>query len=319
MLIFEKSFQGKRHIERGTPCQDFCGHVVTPNGWIVAAAADGVSASPMAEIGAKVAVESILDYFSDFRYSPFLTAERMQIVLRDAYNFALRRVKEREKEQGSIPYSLMTTLQAMICGSNIGLHWGQAGDGALIIRSCGGLWSTPAEQMKNPEDDSSPITLQDGPEFWQFGSISMGNVDSVLMVTDGVADAIGIGDESDKISDEAVCLLMNPSDGIADGIKTEKAYQELFFSKKDNHFRNRDKEKALTRLRSIHDDITVLLLQNEGKPVNPEATKETTEAEKLQEETTKDSLSNLPGKIFENGLLLVRKQILKLIRNDKNK
>jgi len=261
MFVYEQSFQGKRHIQKGIPCQDCCGHCFTPNGWIVAAVADGVSASPLAEEGANIAVKSCLEYLSGFKYSPFLDAEGIQSILRDSFNYALRCIKESDNPGNSIPFSKMTTLQVLLYHKKIGLHWGQAGDGTLIVRNITGDWKQISFPMKN-SDNKSPITLQDEIGAWKFGSVQAENLGSILMTTDGVAEILNDGTDDKETNKHVVNYLMDPHPDKHNKQEIDSYYQQLFFAINDERERCNSLENniAHTRLLSITDDITILLI-----------------------------------------------------------
>ena len=262
MPTYGVSFQGKRHLQKGVPCQDCCGYTTTPNNWIVAVVADGVSASPNSEVGAAIAVNSCLEYFSGLKYSPFFDADGIQLVIRDAFNYALRCIKESDKPGEYVPFSKMTTLQVLIFHKKIGLHWGQAGDGALIIRNTKGNWKRVTYAMKNEEDNDSPIILQDGPAAWQFGSLSVQELDSILLTTDGVADIIGDENTDKEVGNAVVSFLMTPPNADLNKQETDSYYRDLFFETVDKAHLYDDKatNTAIAQLSSITDDITILLV-----------------------------------------------------------
>ena len=263
MLIYEKTFQGKRHMLKGLPCQDQCGYCFTPNGWIVAAVADGVSASQLSEKGARIAVESSLEYLSCFKYSPVLNETGIRNVLRDAFNYALRKIKDSESEDGFIPFSKYTTLHLLLYHPKIGLHWGQAGDGAIIIRNASGGWNRIQGSAKHKDEVESPVTLQDGTDFWQFGSVPAQEIDAILMTTDGIADAIRSGDAEKEVNRLIIEKLMSPPYDSNEGKKIDSYYQSLFFHENlpvDNE--SSAVAEAENRLSLITDDITIVLLNH---------------------------------------------------------
>lgn len=246
---------------------------MTPNGWVVAAVADGVSASPLAEEGARIAVQSCLEYFSEFRYSPFLSAEGIQDILCDAYNYALRRILESDAEGERIPYSKFTTLHLLLYGEKIGLHWGQAGDGAVFLMDRLGRWMRLNPPMKHEEGDG-PVTLQDGPDAWRFGSVdAAGELEAILMTTDGLAEALEEAPAETGVKGDMLGMLAE----TADGDRADEALEALLFG---DDARITEAREAMDRLRSVTDDITVLLirelkpsdqLSNAVKPVEAEA------------------------------------------------
>lgn len=263
MFVYEQSFQGKSHKQKNVLCQDRCGHCITPNGWIVAVVADGVSESPLSDIGATIAVDSCLEYFSEFKYSPYLDATGIQLIIRDSFNYALRRIKERENPDNFIPFARITTLHVLLYGEKIGLHWGQAGDGALIIRNPQGNWKRVSSPMKNDEDNNSPIVLQDGAAAWKFGSLDVNSLDSILLTTDGVADVIGTDPADRNMSSTVVDYLMSPLGFPQDSEAVDSYYQDLFSLKAtETPGTDNTVNDALSRLSSITDDITVLLISD---------------------------------------------------------
>ena len=262
MFVYNQSLQGKRHLQKGVPCQDKCGYCITPNNWIVGVAADGVSASPLSETGASIAVESCLQYFSDFKFSPYLDEDGILLILRDAFNYALRCIKDSDSPDSFVPFSKMTTLQAFIYHEKNGLYWGQAGDGALIIRNTKGNWKRLTHAMKNKEDDNSPITLQDKPEDWQFGSIRPEGLESILLTTDGVGDVIGDGTGNKEICDAVISFLMDPPLADLNEQTADLYYRRLFIDPNTETRKNEAADTALFQLAAITDDITVLLIKD---------------------------------------------------------
>ena len=109
------------------------------------------------------------------------------------------------------------------------------------------------------EDETSPVTLQDGPDAWAFGSEEMDEVSGILMTTDGLADMLTGNPDHPRITAEALRMLI-PQEREASGKETTDAYyQELLFG--EGAFPDgqgtEDAEAALTQIRAITDDVTV--------------------------------------------------------------
>lgn len=220
--------------------------------------ADGVSASPLSEVGAEIAVQSCQEYFSDFRYSPFLTEERLRDILYDALNYALRRIQESDQGKERIPFAKYTTLHVLLYGEKIGLHWAQAGDGAIFLGDREGRWTRVGGGMKSEE--GVPVTLQDGPDAWRFGSLDAGQLDAVLMTTDGVAEALE-GDTPRETTNALLGLLAAPLDGKRGKDELDACYSDLFFGEGKASHKESSPVEAAERLRAVTDDVTVLLIR----------------------------------------------------------
>ena len=223
--------------------------------------ADGVSASPLAEVGAQIAVKSCMEYFSEFRYSPFLSEEGMRDILCDAFNYALRRVLESDKEEEKIPYSKYTTLHLVIYGGRIGLHWGQVGDGAVLLLDRSGRWTRLGKSMKHEEGDG-PVTLQDGPDYWRFGSMDARKLEAILMTTDGLGEVLELAEPD--VRGDMLRLLTCPD---AEGDAADAYYRELFFGDS----RTNEARDAIQGIRSVTDDITLLTIRGLEHPVTTDA------------------------------------------------
>ena len=230
---------------------------MTGDSWLVAMVADGVSASPLAEEGAEIAIRSCREYFSAFRFSPYLDEEEIQRILYDAFNYALRRIQDRNREGEHIPYARYTTLHLVLYGPRIGLHWGQAGDGAVYLFDRDGHWMQIGEPMKNSREENSPVTLQDGPESWQFGSLDPGELDGILMTTDGLAEALEQTLERKEQTREMLKLVTDIPEETENPEAAEEWYQRLF----EDETTDEEKSEAEKRLLKITDDITVLLVR----------------------------------------------------------
>lgn len=291
---------------------------MTGDGWLAAMVADGVSASPLAEEGAEIAVRSCREYFSAFRFSPYLDEEEIQRILYDAFNYALRRIQDRNREGEHIPYARYTTLHLVLYGPRIGLHWGQAGDGAVYLFDRDGHWMQIGEPMKNSREENSPVTLQDGPESWQFGSLDPGELDGILMTTDGLAEALEQHSEGKEQTREMLKLLTDIPEETENPEAAEEWYQRLF----EDETTDEEKSEAEERLLKITDDITVLLvrgLATEGITPDAEGERISTlpgmEESKSRNEATETEKTGLKQKKKTPQMLRFLSKLLRLERH----
>ncbi len=266
MRIYGKSYPGKRHSAQGKPCQDAWKACQTPDGWTVAAIADGVGASNSSELGSRTAVESVMEYFSAF-CSPYLDDESLEQALRDAFNYALRRVKQATEAADAEAYSGLTTLHVLLYGERIGLHWGQCGDGALFLRGDVGLWKRLTTPMKDEEDGTAPVTLQQSAGKWEFGHLHTEGLSVIMLATDGLAEAIYDQSQTPQTRRAAAELVMHPQSGNLDDY-----YDALFFGNAPEAADESPEASARRRLLAIDDDITLLTLaltDDEPPPAEP--------------------------------------------------
>lgn len=185
-MIFSYGFskKGKHHIEKDICCQDsYCVKMMT-NGWYIAAIADGVSSAPNSQIGAKIAVDTAVDFC--YKYMPYdYNLNSIKCLIRLAYCNAYKQImNEAEKIQQPVE-SFDTTLSLVIYdGSRI--IYGHAGDSSIIGLTTFGDYVEITTPQKG-EDGRSVIPLRFGSSYWVIDDYKE-DLTSVLLVTDGIKD-----------------------------------------------------------------------------------------------------------------------------------
>ncbi|MBQ8080409.1 MAG: protein phosphatase 2C domain-containing protein [Clostridia bacterium] len=178
--------QGRAHETWGAPMQDSSAAVTLPNGWAVLVAADGVGSCPKADVGSRLATESVVKYLAD-RVGTMKDASALPELLRAAYEHACRAIRARAVRDGEEARAYGTTLHtAVFTGS--GLYFGHVGDGGILALTAKGEYRSLTTPMKG-DDGQSVIPLMAGPEHWVFGQAEE-ELQSVLLCTDGVYDTL---------------------------------------------------------------------------------------------------------------------------------
>jgi hypothetical protein len=139
-----RSVVGKSHLERQIPCQDYSGYSLLRNKAIgVGAVADGAGSAKHSGLGAKVAVETVLNALQDEsgsltpedlkQYDQNQTKKLFEHVVHEVFA-ALER---KAQDQGYAYEDLACTIVAFVATSEW-LGAMQIGDGFLVIRLLGG-------------------------------------------------------------------------------------------------------------------------------------------------------------------------------------
>ena len=128
---------GSSHLRAGTPCQDRLACVVLPDGTLVAAVSDGAGSAPLADVGAEVAVQTVLD---EIRHGLKDGRPDMNCALRRAALRAREAVLSRALEDGEEASSYASTLLALVEAPEGGAAL-QIGDGVIVVGGGRDDWS----------------------------------------------------------------------------------------------------------------------------------------------------------------------------------
>jgi hypothetical protein len=135
------SVQGAAHLRAGVPCQDAHRWRALPGGGLVAAVADGAGSAPLADAGARLAVDAAVAWVADA-----LAADPdadPAAALEGAFRAALEAVRAGAAARGVDPSELATTLAAAMA-TPARVTAAQVGDGAVVVRGRDGSLHAPA-------------------------------------------------------------------------------------------------------------------------------------------------------------------------------
>lgn len=188
---FSITQQGKRHIEKDVPCQDFSAskRVYLDNFGceiVIAAVADGVGSCEFSQYGSATAVQSFLRCveYNIQNKLPELSDENVIKLIQYSFNYALSQV-EKDAEERELPFlEFDSTLTGIVYDGHT-LWYGHIGDDGLIVLYSDGEYEMITRRHRGEEAHSLfPLREVD---LWQFGKSSK-EVASCVLMTDGVLD-----------------------------------------------------------------------------------------------------------------------------------
>ena len=178
------SVAGTSHIKTGLGCQDFQGTVILPCGTLVAAVADGAGSALLGELGARLAVEHILNEAREATDSVTIIESAHEEL--NKWILAARARLEVEAElQGINLRELSTTL--LVCLVTAGfVTVAQVGDGAIVSRDTAGdiqLLTEPVDgEYVNETTFLTTTGFQIALQVWSW----IGTVEQIMLFTDGL-------------------------------------------------------------------------------------------------------------------------------------
>ncbi|MBI4752719.1 MAG: protein phosphatase 2C domain-containing protein [Acidobacteria bacterium] len=127
---------GSSHLRHNQPCQDACQWQVVNSRWLVAAVADGAGSATHAEIGARLAVETVVAHLAAQITANQFEIEAdavLQTSLTDAFQMARLNLEQEAEVRGIALRELATTLVAVVAHPEL-VAVAQIGDGAAVVK-----------------------------------------------------------------------------------------------------------------------------------------------------------------------------------------
>lgn len=161
--ITAASVRGKSHEKTGHPCQDSHHYLVTPDGVLLAAVADGAGTASRSEIGSAIAARAAVESLSlrDSR-TPWPSDDGgWRCLLTSALESALAAVEDSAAALTIPPRDLATTLILMVATSDC-VACAQIGDGAAVLGDTqGGLFPLTIPQSGEFINETTFLVSQD--------------------------------------------------------------------------------------------------------------------------------------------------------------
>lgn len=192
------SQQGTSNMEKNIPCQDRSGfRVLKSRPIFIAAVADGIEACALADYGADVAVNSVLDFLetnleeqaskTGFRMKEKMMAPLLEEAMQHAYNS----VKTAADKMGQLVSSMQSTLTfAVYDGSS--LYFAHAGDGGIVALYKNREYELVTARHKK-EKNAYPLQNTD---IWEWGVSE--EVAAFVLVTGGVLNTFVRGESENN-------------------------------------------------------------------------------------------------------------------------
>lgn len=168
----------------GGACQDAHAIRRLPEGWVVAAIADGVGSASQSATGARIASVVAVQTVEE-RCPPLWDAHVMSDVVEHAFHEALRGVL-REAEREGLPASEYDTTLTVVVYNGEHVVCGHVGDSGVVALKPTGDFARITEAQKG-EEHNTVVPLRAGPGSWVFRALSE-PVCGLLMMTDGILD-----------------------------------------------------------------------------------------------------------------------------------
>lgn len=180
------SLTGISHMEKKMECQDAHRIKLLDNGWIIAAVADGVGSAANSAVGARTAVDTVVDFCAEYMPYDYNTVN-IKSMLRTAFNYALKKIITLAGEQDNVLESYDTTLTVAIYDGSR-LIYGHSGDGGILGLTANGDYIAITKPQKGG-DNISVLPLRAGFTCWEIASYEE-PLSALLLLTDGMLDAL---------------------------------------------------------------------------------------------------------------------------------
>jgi serine/threonine protein phosphatase PrpC len=185
--VIAASVAGKRHIEKGVPCQD--SHLWSrprPDSVLIAVA-DGAGSQPFSEHGSRLATKAVTQYLQSKigQDNPAADCESARALLIAAFRHTFSCLETEAVDRGAPLSSLATTLIAVIVAPDIVAAM-QVGDGAVVVANEDGtLFALTTPDNGEYLDLTSFVTDPTSVEEAQF-QMASGQFNGVVALTDGL-------------------------------------------------------------------------------------------------------------------------------------
>lgn len=173
---------GTSHLRVGLPCQDRLACMVLPHNTLIAALADGAGSATMSEIGAEIAISSVI---SELRQTLEAGRTDYAALMQEAAVQARKSVIAEATKQGLEPRSFASTLLVLIMGPEGGAAL-QIGDGVMVVSDAGNGWSWVFWPQRGEYANTTYFLTDDGAsERFQVEALP-GAISDIALMSDGL-------------------------------------------------------------------------------------------------------------------------------------
>ncbi|MFO7031072.1 protein phosphatase 2C domain-containing protein [Limnospira fusiformis CCALA 023] len=179
---------GSGHIKTGIPCQDFCGHQIISNNQVtIGAVSDGMGSAAHSDLGAKIAVQTTLNYLNQPDWlNNSINESQAQAFFDELLETVVKEIQTVAKKEGYSVRDMACTLLAFIATPNW-LVAMQCGDGLIVIRPQSSQNYQLIFQPQKGEyaNEYVPITSASADQYMQVKVIAE-PIDFICAATDGI-------------------------------------------------------------------------------------------------------------------------------------
>lgn len=184
--VIGASVQGVSHIKSGQPCQDAHAWSVLPNGTLIAAVADGAGSAALAEVGATLAVQTVVDFLRRecIENEVPVNEAAWQTLLFEALKAARQRLEDEAQTRACALRDLAATLIAAVVTAELAAT-AHVGDGAAVLHTRTELLLLAAPQASEYVNETTFLVSADYLNVAQF-SCWQGRARQLALFTDGL-------------------------------------------------------------------------------------------------------------------------------------
>lgn len=178
--VIGASVEGSRHRSQGLPCDDSHGYRQRA-GLLLLAVADGAGSAELGGLGARLAVETVLDALMNSLDEP---VENLETPLRQAFRTARHLLKAEAQVQQKPLREFATTLLVAVVAQGCTVA-AQIGDGAIVGRSTN-QWKLLTQPHKGEHVNETVFLTT--PNFQRFISVQTIHdpLEALMLFTDGL-------------------------------------------------------------------------------------------------------------------------------------
>jgi serine/threonine protein phosphatase PrpC len=174
---------GSSHLNKGAGCQDANNCVLTRNGFVVAAIADGVGSCKYSDVASSIAVDVSVRVCVDEIEKGGATCDLLEVIEK-AFTQAERAIADRSLSENHLITDYDTTLSlAIYDGQHV--TYGHSGDGGIIGLTVEGDYVKITSPQKS--EGFYVVPLRAGKDSWVI-DCAKDKFTSILLATDGVYD-----------------------------------------------------------------------------------------------------------------------------------
>lgn len=156
-LIYGASVKGPSHIITNIPCQDACAFKIISPSFVIISVADGLGSAINSDVGAKTAVDAVIQFAEDFFTSRPNDEIDLTVLVRESIS-AARKALERASLTFKCKLRDLACTLISIAIMNDKVAVAHIGDGAVIARNDEGLFMASGPDESEYTNEVKPLT-----------------------------------------------------------------------------------------------------------------------------------------------------------------
>lgn len=188
IFTYNFSIQGKGHIKKEIPCQDYSETAFINDKIVIGVIADGIGSAKHSDIASKLAVKSVIKFVKENLPHNVYDKNLMYALMMLAFSIALKNIQLYSKKSGIPMDELDTTLDAVIYDGKTIIIYGHVGDSGVLALNEWGEYIHITKQDKGAESNQThPLAHVNS---WSFGDYRSETINGIIMATDGMLEKV---------------------------------------------------------------------------------------------------------------------------------